>query len=147
MRISSSGPSPPSSRPPLSSGLPLSLRSPLEMQDIAQIKSLLPDVVSFAYISSDLLRVHASTQAPSDDPRVAKRQQKARELDEAFRAGGAGEDRDAAGGEKREQKETVLLFAFNDGELKSENGAGKIVTRKFQSVASCPPSLPHSCRD
>ncbi|GAA5861985.1 hypothetical protein JCM8547_001547 [Rhodosporidiobolus lusitaniae] len=104
------------------------LKRPLEMQDIAQIKSLLPEVVSFAYMSSDVLRVHA--QPTSDDPRLAKRQQKARELDEAYRLGGTGEE--TVGLLRKEPTETVLHFAFNDGELKSENGAGKIVLKKFQ---------------
>ncbi|GAA5939438.1 hypothetical protein JCM10213_008660 [Rhodosporidiobolus nylandii] len=106
------------------------IKRPLEMHDIAQIKSLLPALVSFAYIDSDTLRVHAA-DAPPEDPRTAERQQKALELDEAYRAAGVGEEA-ADVGRRKEAKETVLLFAFNDGELKSENGAGKIVTRKFQ---------------
>ncbi|GAA5980934.1 hypothetical protein JCM11641_005489 [Rhodosporidiobolus odoratus] len=105
------------------------LKRPLETRDIAQIKSLLPELVSFAYIDSDSLRLHAS--APPDDPKAEKRQQKALELDEAFRAGAIGQEAQDVG-KSKEVKDTVLLFAFNDGELKSENGAGKIVTRKFQ---------------
>jgi DEAD/DEAH box helicase domain-containing protein len=104
------------------------------MRDIAQIKSLLPEVVTFAYIDSDQLRVHAS--AAPDDAHAAKRAQKQRELDEAYRAGGAGEEatdeRRAGGGE------TVLLFSFNDGELRSENGVGKVITKKFQCVRILP---------
>ncbi|GAA5888384.1 hypothetical protein JCM6882_008599 [Rhodosporidiobolus microsporus] len=116
----------------LKGGVENLLKRPLEMHDIAQIKSLLPEVVSFAYISSDVLRVHASSSSSSssDDPRARKREQKARELDEAYRAGGIGEEAKEVGRSK--PSETVLLFAFNDGELKSENGAGKIVTKKFQ---------------
>ncbi|GAA5825378.1 hypothetical protein JCM3770_003514 [Rhodotorula araucariae] len=107
------------------------IKRPLEMHDIAQIKSLLPDLVSFAYIDSDILRVHASAAPPTaeSDPRAAKREQRMRELDEAYRAAGAieeGRDRAGANG-----GETVLLFSFNDGELKSPSGAGKIINKKF----------------
>ncbi|GAA6037733.1 hypothetical protein JCM8097_002314 [Rhodosporidiobolus ruineniae] len=131
----------------LKGGVENLLKRPLEMHDIAQIKSLLPDVISFAYISSDNLRVHASSSSSSSpseaDLQAQKRQQKQRELDEAYRAGGAGEEAK----ETRGARETVLLFAFNDGELKSENGAGKIINKKFQrrakkGEAPTPPPAP-----
>ena len=59
-----------------------------------------------------------------------------RELDEAYRAGGRGEQVKESVDEYGRKKagETVLLFGFNDGELKSENGVGKVITRRFQSV-------------
>ncbi|BGP03230.1 ATP-dependent 3'-5' DNA helicase [Rhodotorula toruloides] len=104
------------------------IKRSLEMRDIAQIKSLLPEVVTFAYIDSDQLRVHAS--GTPEDAQAAKREQKQRELDEAYRAGGAGEE--AAEGRRAGGGETVLLFSFNDGELRSENGVGKVITKKFQ---------------
>ncbi|GEM12534.1 DNA/RNA helicase, DEAD/DEAH boxtype [Rhodotorula toruloides] len=103
------------------------VKRPLEMRDIAQIKSLLPDVVTFAYIDSDQLRVHAA--GTSDDAQAAKWKQRQRDLDEAYRAGGVGEQ--ATEG-RRTGGETVLLFSFNDGELRSENGVGKVITKKFQ---------------
>ncbi|GAA5908045.1 hypothetical protein JCM5296_004364 [Sporobolomyces johnsonii] len=119
----------------LKGGVENLLKRPLELHDIAQIKSLLPSLISFAYIDSDLLRVHsAADPSSSEDPRAAKREQRARELDEAYRAGAAGEEARDVGGKEKAKKggETVLLFGFNDGELKSENGVGKVVTRKFQ---------------
>ncbi|GAA5874366.1 hypothetical protein JCM1840_001361 [Sporobolomyces johnsonii] len=119
----------------LKGGVENLLKRPLELHDIAQIKSLLPSLISFAYIDSDLLRVHsAADPSSSEDPRAAKREQRARELDEAYRAGAAGEEARDVGGKEKAKKGggTVLLFGFNDGELKSENGVGKVVTRKFQ---------------
>lgn len=103
--------------------------SPLEMHDIAQIKSLLPELVSFAYIDSEVLRVHASAAPADADPRTAKREQRMRELDEAYRSAGAGEEGQDDG--RKKSGETVLLFSFNDGELKSPSGAGKIINKKF----------------
>lgn len=98
------------------------------MHDIAQIKSLLPDVITFAYISSDILRVHASS-VPEDDPHAAAREKKRLELDEAYRAGALGEAAERAA---KEGESSVLLFSFNDGELRSENGVGKVMRKKFQ---------------
>ncbi|GJN93801.1 hypothetical protein Rhopal_006859-T1 [Rhodotorula paludigena] len=106
------------------------IKRPLEMHDIAQIKSLLPELVSFAYIDSQHLRVHAAAAADEDeDDRTSKRERKNRELDEAYRAGGVGEEAREMDGKKT--GETVLLFSFHDGELKSDNGVGKIFNRKF----------------
>lgn len=105
------------------------------MHDIAQIKSLLPELVSFAYIDSQHLRVHAAAAADEDeDDRTSKRERKNRELDEAYRAGGVGEEAREMDGKKT--GETVLLFSFHDGELKSDNGVGKIFNRKFSYVSS-----------
>jgi len=114
------------------------LRRPLEMHDIAQIKSLLPTLISFAYIDSEHLRVHSSSAVDGVETeaerKAAKREKRQRELDEAYRAGGQGEEArdelDELGRKKRGA--TVLLFGFNDGELKSENGVGKVITRRFQ---------------
>ncbi|GAA5820197.1 hypothetical protein JCM10212_004915 [Sporobolomyces blumeae] len=115
------------------------LKRPLEMHDIAQIKSLLPTLISFAYIDSEQLRVHTSSipdgAETEADRRAAKRAERQRVLDEAYRAGAMGEEaRDFRGenGRKKKGNETVLLFGFNDGELKSENGVGKVITRRFQ---------------
>lgn len=101
------------------------------MHDIAQIKSLLPDVITFAYISSDILRVHASS-VPEDDPHAAAREKKRLELDEAYRAGALGEAAKATESAAKEGDSSVLLFSFNDGELRSENGVGKVMRKKFQ---------------
>ena len=94
------------------------LYRPLEIQDIAQIKSLLPLLVTFAYIDSELLRVHSA----GGDAK-ARREQKKRELDEAYALAGK-PDQPA-----RLKNEVVLLFSFNDGELKSSNGVGKVFSR------------------
>ncbi|GAA5990376.1 hypothetical protein JCM10908_007343 [Rhodotorula pacifica] len=106
------------------------IKRPLEMHDIAQIKSLLPEVITFAYISSDILRVHASS-IPEDDPHAAAREKKRLELDEAYRAGAIGEAANPAGTAAKGET-SVLLFSFNDGELRSENGVGKVMRKKFQ---------------
>lgn len=100
------------------------------MHDIAQIKSLLPELITFAYISSDNLRVHAAAGA-EEDPHAAAREKKRRELDEAYRAGSLGEAAKALDKAKNANP-TVLLFSFNDGELRSENGVGKVMRKKFQ---------------
>ncbi|GAA5930659.1 ATP-dependent 3'-5' DNA helicase [Sporobolomyces koalae] len=116
------------------------IKRPLEMHDIAQIKSLLPTLISFAYIDSDHLRVHSTANGEKNvetseaDRKAAKREQRMRDLDEAYRAGGKGEQAKESIDELGRKKpgETVLLFGFNDGELKSENGIGKVITRRFQ---------------
>ncbi|GAA5988689.1 hypothetical protein JCM5350_003851 [Sporobolomyces pararoseus] len=115
------------------------LKRPLEMHDIAQIKSLLPTLISFAYIDSEHLRIHSSSAPEGEEMteaerRAKKREDRMRELDEAYRAGGKGEQVKESVDEYGRKKagETVLLFGFNDGELKSENGVGKVITRRFQ---------------
>ncbi|GAA6007572.1 hypothetical protein JCM11491_004211 [Sporobolomyces phaffii] len=121
------------------------LKRPLEMHDIAQIKSLLPTLISFAYIDSEHLRVHSSSAPDGEvteaDRKAAKREQRMRDLDEAYRAAGKGEQVKESVDDFGRQKagETVLLFGFNDGELKSENGVGKVITRRFQRRAKKKP--------
>lgn len=116
---------------------------PLELNDIAQIKSLLPEVITFAYISSDQLRVHASAAPDDEDPHAAAREKKRLELDEAYRAGAIGEAAKDLEKTDKGSNSTVLLFSFNDGELRSENGVGKVMRKKFQCVtpAAVLPSL------
>lgn len=92
-------------------------RRPLEINDIAQIKSLLPHLITFAYIDSELLRVHSA----GGDDAAAKRAQKTRELDEAYALAGAGQDPES----KPKKKEIVLLFSFNDGEIKATSGGSR----------------------
>lgn len=98
------------------------------MQDIGQMKSLLPELITFAYIDSELLRIHAS--GSEGDPRSRDKQH---ELDEEYEraARGPTDDGDEAPSGKS-KKDVVLLFKFNDGELKSINGVGKVITRKWQ---------------
>lgn len=109
------------------------------MHDIAQMKSLLPDLITFAYIDSELLRIHSAGAEAGDDA-AAARARKRQELDEEYERAARGVREGEFQGEGKEaakaRKETVLLFKFNDGELKSSNGVGKVITRKFQCVFS-----------
>lgn len=95
---------------------------PLEVHDIAQIKSLLPRLITFAYIDSELLRVHSAGAGEASSRRAGK----AKQLDDAYELAGSN---DAP--QVKAKNDVVLLFSFNDGELKSSNGAGKVKNRKF----------------
>lgn len=110
--------------------------SPLEMHDIAQMKSLLPDLITFAYIDSELLRIHSATGGGEAAEKARKRQ----ELDEEYERAARGVQEGEFLGDNKEfsksKKDVVLLFTFNDGELKSSNGVGKVITKKFQCVPS-----------
>ncbi|KAK4700620.1 DEAD/DEAH box helicase domain-containing protein, partial [Phenoliferia sp. Uapishka_3] len=116
----------------LKGGVENLLRRPLEIHDIAQIKSLLPSLITFAYIDSELLRVHSAGGDEEEKKKQTRRQEKARELDEDYerlnRANANGDSAEGRGWKK--EKEIVLLFSFNDGELKAANGVGKVVTKK-----------------
>lgn len=95
------------------------------------MKALLPTLITFAYIDSELLRIHSSGVAPvptNSTEAKERRERKKRELDEAFALGGG------KGKEKASEDQTVLLFKFNDGELKSANGVGKFITKRFAYV-------------
>jgi DEAD/DEAH box helicase domain-containing protein len=78
---------------------------------MAQFKSLMPKLIKFAYVDPAFLQVHAGN-APS----------KAAEKDAAFEI-----DHKPSG------EPHVLLFEFNDGELKASNRGGKTVTRRWQN--------------
>lgn len=96
------------------------------MHDIAQIKSLLPKLVTFAYIDSEALRVHSEGAAAAHDAHKQTREareKRRREIDALYA--------EAVGAKQEEGVPRVLLFAFNDGELKSANGVGKVITRRF----------------
>lgn len=98
------------------------------MQDIGQMKSLLPELITFAYIDSELLRVHA-TGSEGDQ----RRRDKMQELDEEYeRAAREPTEDDIEQPSKNGKKDVVLIFKFNDGELKSINGVGKVITKKWQ---------------
>lgn len=101
------------------------LKRPLEISDIAQIKSLLPSLISFAYVDAEALRVHALGANEANRKRIEKQ----RDLDEAFQAASSTSSSSSKG---KGKEETVLFFAFNDGELKAANGVGKVISRKFQ---------------
>ncbi|SGZ30209.1 BQ5605_C110g13216 [Microbotryum silenes-dioicae] len=65
------------------------IKRPLEMHDIAQIKSLLPQLITFAYIDAEMLRIHSTSANPSghdgaEDDARSRRMKKARELDGAY---------------------------------------------------------------
>ncbi|SCZ94454.1 BZ3500_MvSof-1268-A1-R1_Chr12-2g03910 [Microbotryum saponariae] len=111
------------------------IKRPLEMHDIAQIKSLLPQLVTFAYIDAEMLRIHSTSANPSghdgaEDDARSRRMKKARELDEAYAEAAA--QVQEVGGSHNKKESAVLMFSFNDGELKSSNGVGKVITRKWQ---------------
>ena len=98
--------------------------SPLEVHDIAQIKSLLPTLVRFAYIDRSLLQVHAL----GDDSEKTKKQQERDALFVLNQTNGS----DAApsvADDSAEAHEQVLVFEFNDGELKGKGG--KVIHKKF----------------
>lgn len=99
-------------RPPVPPLRPASTRAyrPLDVHDIAQLKSLMPKLIKFAYIDPTVLQIHAPT--------------KTAEKDKEF---------EMAVTEQRETAEQVLLFEFNDGELKAANRGGKTVTRRWQN--------------
>lgn len=99
------------------------LRRPLEIHDIAQIKSLLPSLIRFAYIDRDLLQVHAA----GDDSEKAKKQQ---ERDQLFVIRDPGQQHEEVAGpsNKTGEEGQVLVFEFNDGELKGKGG--KVIHRK-----------------
>ncbi|KAK4049985.1 ATP-dependent 3'-5' DNA helicase [Microbotryomycetes sp. JL201] len=106
------------------------IKRPLEMIDIGQIKSLLPELVTFAYIDAELMRIHA-TGANADDEKSAaadKRRQRMQELDEEFEKASLALAAEAAAPSARPaKKDVVLMFSFNDPDLKSSNGLGKVV--------------------
>lgn len=104
------------------------------MQDIGQMKSLLPSLITFAYIDSELLRIHAAGNNEVDPRRRDKMQELDEEYERAARAPTEGEDGEDAPAAKPSKKDVVLIFKFNDGELKSSNGVGKVITRKWQYV-------------
>lgn len=108
----------------LKAGVENLLKRELEVHDIAQIKALLPDLISFAYIDSELLRVNPAGGGSEASQRKGK---KAQELDLAYEAAAA-----STSDLPSKSEETVLLFSFNDGELKSSNGVGKVISRKFR---------------
>lgn len=93
---------------------------PLEIHDIAQIKSLLPTLIRFAYIDRDLLQVHAA----GEDTEKAKKQQA---RDQLFVIKEPGQPEGPAASSSGEQGQ-VLVFEFNDGELKGKGG--KVIHRK-----------------
>lgn len=95
----------------------------MEIHDIAQIKSLLPDLIRFAYIDRDLLQVHAA----GDDSEKARKQQ---ERDQLFMIKDPNQAEQPVAGASNGNTEEgqVLVFEFNDGELKGKGG--KVFHRK-----------------
>ncbi|KDE02482.1 hypothetical protein MVLG_06962 [Microbotryum lychnidis-dioicae p1A1 Lamole] len=105
------------------------------MHDIAQIKSLLLQLITFAYIDAEMLRIHSTSANPSghdgaEDDARSRRMKKARELDGAYAEAAA--QVQEVGGSDNKKESVALMFSFNDGELKSSNGVGKVITRKWQ---------------
>ena len=148
------------------------------------MKSLLPELITFAYVDPESLRLHGdkstlatngisgiSTHAPQgeggggngggDGAKGKGRTAKRKELDDAYEFVSSrpiastslstlpidnspstsrteqAEDTQGAGVVEEEKREdrVVLQFTFNDGELKSANGVGKVMNRrKFKYV-------------
>ncbi|KAI5481435.1 DNA/RNA helicase, DEAD/DEAH box type [Pseudohyphozyma bogoriensis] len=109
----------------LRGGVEKIIKRPLEIHDLAQIKSLLPALITFAYIDEEMLRVHA---AGGDEEKAKKEKEK----DEIYQF--ASSDK----GKETGAKESVLLFVFNDGELKSSNSVSGKVGGKFRKKPQKP---------
>ncbi|CAD6569915.1 MAG: hypothetical protein CYPHOPRED_003651 [Cyphobasidiales sp. Tagirdzhanova-0007] len=107
----------------LKSSVQTILKRPLEIHDIAQIKSLLPNLIRFAYIDRELLQVHAM----GDDSEKARKKQ---ERDQMFMLNDlTSQDSTADPSTSQSGNEQVLVFEFNDGELKGKGG--KVITKRF----------------
>ena len=184
---------------PLPSPVPSSTRTDernerkLEINSIAQIKSLLPELITFAYVDPELLRLHSDKSTLAKDGMISGslaggtegggggdggtlgdsgkpkgklggRAAKRKELDDAYEfvssrppvaststststslSGGFDAvdetmESSVEGREKREDR-VVLQFTFNDGELKSANGVGKVMNRRKYKCVPLAPSL------
>lgn len=121
----------------LKSSVEALLKKPLEIFDLAQLKSLCPDLISLAYVDQEALSLHLEGVAPAPARRAREAQRM--ELDEAYalaarRSAAGGGDGEADGGflpaadldrpsttalgkRKQADEEYVLLFEFNDGTL------------------------------
>lgn len=100
------------------------------MHDIAQIKSLLPTLIKFAYIDRDMLQVHASGEADSEKARKRQERDELFVLQPAESPASEANDLPRAGpSNPREPDDQVLVFEFNDGELKGKGG--KVIHKRF----------------
>ena len=96
---------------------------PLEIHEIAQIKSLLPTLIRFAYIDRELLQVHAI----GDDSEKARKKQERDQMFVLSETINGDPESEKNGADKG--NEQVLVFEFNDGELKGKGG--KVITKRF----------------
>ena len=88
-------------------------------------------MITFSYVDPELLRLHSDSSVLNATAGVESGKAKnRREVDEQYEAisNVAAEEE---GGKEKESKEVVLQFSFNDGEIKSANGVGKVIGRKF----------------
>jgi DEAD/DEAH box helicase domain-containing protein len=86
-------------------------RRPLDVHDVAQIKSLLPNLIKFAYLDQEALQVHLHGADAG----------KGKEKEDSYTTE-----------EKPEKTDLVLFFQFNDGELKSSNKGGKVLKKRLR---------------
>ncbi|KAK4051490.1 ATP-dependent 3'-5' DNA helicase [Microbotryomycetes sp. JL221] len=99
------------------------------------IKRRARHLVTFAYIDADLMRIHATGANNEDEKSQAaqKRRQRMQELDEEFEKASLAalaaetENNAESSSSKGTKKDVVLMFSFNDPDLKSSNGLGKVV--------------------
>lgn len=114
------------------------------MLDIGQIKSLLPDLVTFAYIDSDLMRIHATGANPDDEKTTAadKRRQRLQKLDEEYEKASLAILAEQTA-QQPAKKDVVLMFSFNDPDLKSSNGLGKVVRHVASRARKNPENVDH----
>lgn len=87
------------------------LKRPLEVHDVAQIRALLPSLVNFVYVDPEALQVLQANAANNQPDHYADPS-----------------DSVAPGSPH------VLLFQFNDGELKAIGGTGKAITKRWYVV-------------
>ena len=95
----------------------------IDVHEIAQIKSLLPKLVDFIYVEPDVLSVHLQGAEAK-----GKGKSKAAAADDEYAQA-------AVEGPPKAAEDHVLLFQFNDGELKSSNKGGKVFTNRRQRCA------------
>ncbi|GAA98907.1 uncharacterized protein L969DRAFT_76721 [Mixia osmundae IAM 14324] len=97
------------------------LRRTLEIQEIAQMKALLPELVRFAYIAPELLKIHM--EGAEQKPQSGKFGKKDKDNAE-------NESFELPDMSRVDPDEQVLIFEFTDGEVKAEKGGGKFNSRR-----------------
>lgn len=84
------------------------LRRPLQVHDVAQIRALLPSLINFVYVEPETLQVLQSSSTQRADHYEP-----------------------SSSSATKPPQSYVLLFQFNDGELRAIGGTGKAVTKRW----------------
>lgn len=100
----------------------------MEIIDLAQIKSLCPDLVDFAYAKTDDVASHLVDSV--DEARSAK----SREIDEAYAFSHFADGRQAS--VEPTTKDFILIFAFKDGEQSAPKATSSGKVQKFRRQAA-----------